>query len=139
MKNTDFKQFFNDYIRWGDEHDGQKVAGAYADHFIFADPNGIMPIENNQALVDKYADIEEHYKKVGRTATYIADVDTTKLDEQYYLVKVKFGMTFQKTGDEMITFDITYIMRIVEGTPKIVMYISHEDEMKVLKEKGLLS
>lgn len=139
MKNADFKKFFDDYVKWGDENNAQKVADAYADHFIFADPNGIMPMENNKELVAKYADIDEHYQKVGRTGTYIVSVDTTELDALHYLVKVKFGMTFQKTGDEMITFDISYIIRVVDGTPKILLYISHEDEMKLLKEKGLIS
>lgn len=139
MKNADFKKFFEDYIQWGEEHDAKKVAGAYADNFIFADPNGIMPMENNAELVKKYGDIEKHYKKVGRTSTHLVDIDTTELDDLHYLVKVKFGMTFKKTGDEMITFDISYIIRVVEGEPKIMLYISHEDEMEVLKKNELIS
>lgn len=139
MKNADFKKFFEDYIQWDKEHKANKVASAYADNFIFADPNGIMPMENNAELVKKYADIEKHYKQVGRTSSQLVDINTTQLDDQYFLVKVKFGMTFKKTGDELITFDITYLMRVFEGKSKIVLYISHEDEMEILKEKELIS
>jgi len=51
---------------------------------------------------------------------------------EYSLVKVHWGVTFHKTGDTMIEFDVSYLVQ------KIILFIAYADEEKAMRELGLL-
>jgi len=54
------------------------------------------------------------------------------------MVKIHWGVTFKKTGDKPIEFDISYIVHKAPNAPEIILAISHEDEEKAMKDLGLL-
>ena len=53
------------------------------------------------------------------------------------LARVHWAAYFDKLGDEPVTFDVTYLVRVDGDGPRVVLYISHEDENDLLREKGL--
>jgi len=53
-------------------------------------------------------------------------------------VKVHWGVTFEKTGDKLIEFDVSYIVQKIGEEPKIILFIAHQDEQKTMSELGLL-
>ena len=55
------------------------------------------------------------------------------------MVKVHWGVTFRKSGDKLIEFDVTYFIQKTDEEPKIIMFIAHEDEEKAMQELGLTS
>jgi hypothetical protein len=61
------------------------------------------------------------------------------VEEPGSMVKVHWGVTFRKTGNRLIEFDITYFLQKTGSEPKIVMFIAHEDEQKAMEELGLLT
>ena len=59
--------------------------------------------------------------------------------DKYSMVVVRWGVTFEKTGSKTIEFDITYIVYEAEDEPRVVFFISHEDEAEAMKKLGLLN
>ncbi len=41
------------------------------------------------------------------------------------MVKVHWGVTFRKTGDRLVEFDVTYFVQKTGAEPKIIMFIAH--------------
>jgi hypothetical protein len=48
------------------------------------------------------------------------------------------GVTFQKTGNKPIEFDVSYIVHEKDNEPEIILFISHEDEEEAMKKSGLM-
>ena len=65
-------------------------------------------------------------------------MDEIPISNEYSMVKVRWGVTFRKTGNRLIEFDVTYFIQKTGPEPKIIMFIAHQDEEKAMKELGLL-
>lgn len=50
----------------------------------------------------------------------------------------KFFSWFEKTGNKLIEFDVTYFIQRIGPGPKIIMFIAHQDEERAMKELGLV-
>ena len=51
---------------------------------------------------------------------------------------VLWASTFEKTGDRLIEYDVSYIVRKTGRQLKIVMFIAHQDEERAMKELGIM-
>ncbi len=115
----------------------KKSAGFFADTFISAGPLGA--IAQSKAEFLKLADqAAEFYRRVGETSAKILSADETPISNEYSIVKVHWGVTFQKTGDRPIEFDVSYFVHKASPEPKIIMFIAHQDEQRAMQELGLL-
>ena len=65
-------------------------------------------------------------------------MDETAISNEYSMIKVHWGATFKKTGDQRIEFDVTYFIQNPEANPKIIMFIAHQDEEQAMQELGLM-
>ena len=54
------------------------------------------------------------------------------------MVSVEWGTRFRKTGDQLITFRIGYLMEGGGDAWKIRAYISEEDQSEVMREFDLV-
>jgi hypothetical protein len=79
----------------------------------------------------------EFYRSVGQTSAKILSMDETAISREYSMVKVDWGVTFAKTGNKLIEFDVKYFIQKTGPEPKIIMFIAHQDEEKAMKELGL--
>jgi hypothetical protein len=66
-------------------------------------------------------------------------MEETPISDQYSMVKVHWGVTFRKTGDRVIEFDVSYLVQNIGPEPKIILFIAHQDEEEAMKELGLMS
>lgn len=117
--------------------DVEKQVPLFAEHFISAGPGGSIALGRDEfaRMASKAA---KFYKSVGQTSAKILSMDETAISSEYSMVKVHWGATFAKTGNRMIEFDVTYFIQNTGPDPKIIMFIAHQDEEKVMKELGLL-
>jgi len=117
--------------------DIEKSAGFFADSFISAGPNGTITNSKTEFLrsASKAADF---YRSMGQKSAKILTLDERPITEQYSMVKVHWGVTFQKTGDKLIEFDVSYLVQKTGKEPKIILFIAHQDEQKAMQELGLL-
>ena len=113
----------------------QKTAQLYADNFIAAGPKGTIS-QTRQEFLDNADEAAEFYRKVGQQRADILSAKETWFSENYVMVMVHWGVTFEKL-DDPVEFDVSYLVQLTGREPKIILFISHEDEEEMMKELGL--
>ena len=132
------RKLFAGYERAFAALDMKASTGYFADTFISAGPRGV--IASSKAEFLKMAgQAAAFYRTVGQTSARILELGETPITDGYSMVKVHWGVTFKKTGDMVIEFDVTYFVQKTGPEPKIIMFIAHQDEQKAMEELGLLS
>ncbi|KPQ43947.1 MAG: hypothetical protein MPEBLZ_01478 [Candidatus Methanoperedens nitroreducens] len=136
MKNP-IKKLFVEYEKAFNALDVEKQVPFFAEHFISAGPKGSIALERDEfaKMAGKAA---EFYRSVGQTSAKILSMEETEISNEYSMVKVHWGVTFEKTGNKLIEFDVTYFIQKTGPEPKIIMFIAHQDEERAMKELGLL-
>jgi hypothetical protein len=115
----------------------QKTAQLYSETFIGAGPKGI--ISNTRDEFIKNADkAAEFYRSVGQEKAEIKSMKETWFSENYVMVTIHWAAHF-KSLDEPVEFDVSYLVQLTEEKPKIILFISHEDEQEVMKKLGLMN
>jgi len=131
------KKLFEEYEKAFNALDVEKQVPLFAEHFISAGPGGSIALGRDEfaRMAGKAA---KFYKSVGQTSAKILSMDETAISSEYSMVKVHWGATFEKTGNKLIEFDVTYFIQKTGPEPKIIMFIAHQDEEKAMKGLGLL-
>jgi ketosteroid isomerase-like protein len=138
MQPTDtIKQLFTDYARAFDKLDFNTQARFFADTFMMAGPAGAVS-KNKAEFLRKADKAATFYKSVGQTSARLLSMDEKPISPDYVIVKTHWGVTFQKTGNNPVEFDVSYIVHKKHGGPEIILAISHEDEQKAMQKLGLL-
>src|ERR671915_1925863 len=132
------QKLFAEYEKAFAALDIEKSAGFFADAFISAGPRGAIA-QSKPEFLKMAHEASEFYKRVGQTSAKILSLTETPISNEYSMVKVHWGVTFRKTGDKLIEFDVTYFIQKTDEEPKIIMFIAHEDEEKAMQELGLTS
>jgi len=128
---------FSEYEKAFNELDMKKSAEFFTDSFISAGPNGTIT-NSKKEFLESGQKAADFYRSVGQKSARIFSLQETPITEQYSLVKVHWGVTFEKTGDKTIEFDVSYLLQKIGTEPKIILFIAHQDEQKAMQELGLL-
>lgn len=131
------KKLFAEYEKAFNALDVEKQVPFFAEHFISAGPRGSIAVGRDEfaRMAGKAA---QFYRSVGQTSGKILSMEETAISREYSMIKVHWGVTFEKTGNKLIEFDVTYFIQQTAPEPKIIMFIAHQDEEKAMKELGLL-
>ncbi len=116
----------------------QELAGFYDTSFLAAGPLGAAAFANDDAFRGWLQQVHDFNRDAGMTALEVVAVRETDISDEYVLASVRWGARFRKAGDERIEFEISYLLRLVDGSQKVVAYISHEDQEAAMRERGLL-
>ncbi len=131
------KRLFAEYEEAFSALDMEKSAGFIAETFISAGPRGAIAQSKSEYLrLGRQA--AEFYRQVGQTSARILLSDETPISNEYSMVKVHWGVTFKKTGDKLIEFDVSYFVQKNGSERRIVMFIAHQDEQLAMQELGLI-
>jgi len=142
MKSTiseDIQKLFHHYEDYFQKKDFKSQAGLFSKDLMAAGPTGVIHHSNNflsRFLFHKA--MNAFYTKAQLTSVKILSLDESRISNEYYLVKVHWGAKFKKTGDQLIEYDISYLIQSIRGDLKIVLFIAHEDEMQALKRHGII-
>jgi hypothetical protein len=136
---TDVEKFFAQYEKGANSFDADLIASEFTPSFMSADPNGVYCVQNDEAFRQAIPERKNFFDKIGFRTAAVLDIAETRLDERYTMAKVHWHMVFEKDGEAMdFKFYITYFLFDPGSGPKIVFYISHDDEQKVMQEAGLI-
>lgn len=117
----------------------EKQVDLFADAFISAGPQGAIA-QSREEFRKLAGKAGEFYRSVGQTGARILRMDETPISDHYSAVRVHWSVTFRKTGDKPVEFDVTYILQKTDPkNPKIVMFVSHQDEAEAMKKLGVLN
>lgn len=129
--------FFAEFEKNFSALDVKAQAEAYADNFISAGPKGTIA-QGRQDLINKAEQAAAFYKSVGQKSARIISKQEMPVTDQYTMVTVHWGVTFEMTGDSPVEFDVTYIIQENQGQPKIILFITHQDEQEAMQKLGLM-
>lgn len=131
------KRLFVEYEKAFNALDVEKQVPFFAEHFISAGPKGSIA-QRRDEFAKMATKAAEFYRGVGQTSAKILSMDEIPISNEYSMVRIHWGVTFRKTGNRLIEFDVTYFIQKTGPEPKIIMFIAHQDEEKAMKELGLL-
>ena len=137
---TKIEAFFARYAQGANSFDPDIVTSEFSGCFMGADPNGVVCIQNDDAFRKAIPQRHAFFQQIGFRSARILELTETPLDERYTMAKVHWHMTFEKQPERPLDFRffITYILFDTGTGPRIVFYISHDDEQKVMKDAGLI-
>jgi hypothetical protein len=116
----------------------EQLAALYGDGFLVAGPEGSAVFKNDEQFLAWLRQLREFNQTAGMMSLGVVSVDERRLSDRFTIATVEWGATFQKTGDDLITFTITYIVQEHGDAFKVLGYIAHEAQMEVMRERGLL-
>jgi hypothetical protein len=133
------RSFFDQYAQATNEMKAATIAGFYADNFIAAGPKGNMVFQNDEKFLQWLDQLKAFNQQTGMGQMRIVHFQESPVSGDYQMVIIEWGVTFRKTGDELITFSISYFVDITSQMPRIIMYISHVDqEERLYARKGIV-
>ena len=136
---TRIEQFFARYEKGANNFDPALIRSQFAQCFMMADPNGAQCGQNDERFAAAIPQRQALFRQIGFQSARVLDIDETPLDGNYTMAKVHWHLVFDKDGKLLdFRFYCTYILYDAGGGPKVVFYLSHEDEQKVMGEAGLL-
>jgi ketosteroid isomerase-like protein len=135
--NPKLEHLFKQYEEAFSRLDFNKIAEFYADSFTSAGPKGTIA-QSKEEFLKMAEKTTAFYKSVGQTSAKLLSTKETPISEQYAMVTTHWGVTFRKTGDKPVEFDISYIVQMTGSEPKIIMFITHQDEDEAMKKLQLV-
>lgn len=114
------------------------IAAFYADSFIAAGPKGSMAFRNDEQFIQWLQQMQSFNRSHGMERMQVMEMAETPISNEYRMATVTWGAVFSKTGSTPVSFRISYFVATAAETPRIIMYISHEDQEEVMKAKGLM-
>ena len=136
MSRDQLDTLFKEYEAAFDKLDVKTISGYCADSFISAGPKGSIT-QSRKDYEKKAEQATKFYKSIGRNSAKIISKRVMPICNDYSMVVVRWGITFDKTGNKLIEFDTSYIIQEIGDEPKIILLISHEDEETAMKKLGL--
>jgi hypothetical protein len=134
---VDLRQLFTDYAAASTSGEPSRVAAFYSPNgFLVAGPEGSAVFANDGAFLDWLRGVREFNTRSGLQSMDVDAVDETPIGAHYTLATVRWSARFEKTGAEPIRFSIGYLLQM-SNTPLIVGYISHEDQLEVMRRFDL--
>lgn len=132
------RAFFERYAKASRSEDPQALAAMYAASFLVGGPQGSMTFANDASFVDWLKQVYDFNQQHGMRSLEVVSVAPVALSPLHTLAIVRWGARFEKTGDRLVEFQISYL---VEGSAEgmvILSYISQADQEAEMKALGLL-
>jgi len=136
MSRDQLDTLFKEYETAFDKLDVKTISGYCADSFISAGPKGSIT-QSRKDYEKKAEQATKFYKSIGRNSAKIISKRVMPICNDYSMVVVRWGITFDRTGNKVIEFDTSYIIQEIGDEPKIILLISHEDEEEAMKKLAL--
>lgn len=136
MSRDQLDTMFKEYEVAIDKQDVKTISGYCANSLISAGPNGSIA-QSRKDFEKQTEQTNKFYKNIGRNSARIISKRVIPICNDYTMVVVRWGITFEKTGNKLKEFDRSYIIEETGSDPKIILIISHEDEEKAIKKMDL--
>lgn len=121
----------------------EEAVKQFAEVFLAADSGGAKAVPSS-VLMMAIPQRKKLFESVGKSVTRLKSVEKIALDDRYVLLRTEWLVTFDQSFDrgagrcEELTLRSTFLVyRSADGL-KIVLYLSHQDLMSVLRERGVL-
>jgi hypothetical protein len=111
----------------------------FADPFMAAGPTGVQCLRaaDMAAALPKRLQL---FAGLGAQPSKLVSCQETRLDERFIMAETRWQMTFIREGQptRQVMADSLFILDTAADTPKIILYIAHQDLVANLREQGIL-
>src|SRR5262245_47427941 len=133
------RAFFERFQSLNAVADVERLATMYAGSVMIAGPRGTQVVSSAdlQRAIPKRRQLLE---SVGYQDTALVGLEETTLTDRYALVRAQFRWDFQAANGEAaaVTLPSTFIVDRGGESPRIVLYMSEQDVVSVLRDRGVL-
>ncbi|QXD13699.1 hypothetical protein GQ464_009420 [Rhodocaloribacter litoris] len=135
--NSDIQQLFITYEHAFSALDVARQADLFADSFLSAGPRGV--IAGSKAQFTQMAEqMATFYKGVGFSGARIVSMEEKPITVAFSLVDVRWEAVFRRQEEKYVQFDVSYIVQRTDTDPKIILFITHQDEQEGMKDLKLI-
>jgi hypothetical protein len=132
----DWREWFAGYAADALSDDVAALAVRYAPSFLVAAPGTSETYRNDGRFLDWLRTVVAANRKAGMRSLEVVDLQELPLGDRHALVTVTWGARFARTGDRRTDFRISYVL--ADGSsPRILGYVSHEDQEQAMKAAGI--
>jgi hypothetical protein len=133
------KAFLEQFQTNSNSKDATAQVSHFSEVFLAAGPGGAAPVtvEDFAKVLPKRRQILE---QAGLQGANLGSFETTATSERHAVVNVVWNMCFTTQAEAHITIPVsaTFVLDMAGEKPHLLVYLAHQDIMKVLKDKGML-
>lgn len=111
----------------------------FADPFMAAGPTGVQCLRaaDMAAALPKRLQL---FAGLGAQPSKLVSCQETQIDNRFIMAETRWQMTFIREGQpaRQVMADSLFILDTATDTPKIILYIAHQDLVANLREQGIL-
>jgi len=134
---AEVQRFFEEYERQSNLQDSGGVVAQFADVFMFADSAGARVVSASD-LAAGISKRKRLFDGVGRSSTSLVSLKARELSERYVLAETEWRVRFDREDAREILLKAAYVVQRSDGGMRIVFYLTHQNPIAVLQEKGLV-
>jgi hypothetical protein len=136
---TPVDRFFEAFQRASNSDDILSMVSHFAEAFLAAGPRGAQCVRSAdfaKALPKR----KQLFHRLGCQPATLVSLQQTPLDNRYVMAKTTWRFDFARGNHQMgeVLVDSTYLLDTSADEFKIVLYLTHQDIMEVLRERGIL-
>jgi hypothetical protein len=133
-----FEEFFSRYAALSTGSTPEALARLYAPTFIVGGPQGSQAFTNDARFLEWLQQVASFNRQHGMQSITALAVHEVPLSPLHALATVTWGARFEKTGERVLSFEISYLLERAEDEWRILAYISRSDQDAEMKKEGLL-
>lgn len=114
------------------------LATLYAPTFIVGGPQGSQAFTNDARFIAWIRQVTDFNHQHGLRDLRVVSLRDAALSPVHTLATVTWGTRFEKTGDRLIEFEISYLLEQAADEWRILSYISRSDQHAEMANAGLL-
>lgn len=130
--------FFSRYAELSLGPHPEELAGVYAPTFIVGAPAGSQAFANDDRFLEWLRQVASFNRQHGMRSLAVMSIRELVLSPIHTLATVTWGARFEKTGDRIIEFDISYLLEKADDQWRILSYISFSDQAAAMEREGVL-
>lgn len=140
VPDTELRRFLLAYAKAATDGDVDHIAASYAPTYVESSPAGTaawtVDDDYRVALRQRTAMMRD---QLGFQAAGVDLLSVREIAPHHYLLDARWSMRFAPKGRNPVTseFTITYLVRGA-ANPKILAYVSHEDEAALMRRDGII-
>ena len=138
MPDFDPNQFFALYGNLSMSDHPEQLSELYGEAFVAADPERTGAFPNDDAFKQWLRGLHDSNIEHGMQAMDVLGIDEHQVGETFVLTTVTWGARYEKTGDQIVPFEVSYMVNVAGGEPKIIGYFSHKTQESEMRKWGLL-
>ena len=129
--------FFTRYAELSLRPQPEALARLYAPTFIVGGPQGSRAFANDLRFTEWLREVGTFNREHGMRSLTAISIRDAGLSPLHTLATVTWGARFEKTGDRLIEFEISYLLEKSAEAWRVLSYVSRSDQDAEMAKEGL--